>query len=384
MKLQILLTAFILLIMPSFPSSLSQTIPTCLNAFSKFEMLTFDPGPDESHHTYQPTLEWYGDCILIGATGGIWLYDATQSQNMIQLVDIKDSTVNTLAVNPKTLTIGFSIPQEPTVYLFGAGTSLQRFQVSGDRVTEITFVPGGDQIAVASSVIADFEGSYFYYDARVEIWNSTQEVITTIARDVAFIQDVAFTDDEHHILWRGINPGYIGDEIEYWDLENQSLIWTYSDLMRGFEQLSVNDPLVVTMISAAGETLAIGGLSGYHDWDDYLGTGAALWDLESGTRFQEITINNRGSSENDFYLTSLDLSFNGKILATAQNNGNIRLWDIQSNTLITEEEVGLVGIYQLLFSPDNTLISVLNNEEVLILDASPLQVITSFQLPDRT
>jgi WD40 repeat protein len=375
MRLRTLLLTIIIalaLCVPVFGQSAS-----CLDDFHDFGVLNPNVNPAIRNETYEPRIAWYGDCILVGSSNGLWLYDPNQPDNPVQLAGIEDRAVVNVAVNPQTQSIAFNIAQEPTVYIIASDMSVSTIQATGDAVTAIAFSDDGNLTMVASSEILEYEGTGFYHDARVQIWNNEQPV-TTLTSNVQLIFDVFITTDEQNVLTNGANSGYVGNVIEYWDLETASRLWDYSDLLSDLVQWTINDPLLVMIVSAQNHTLAFGGLDGYHDLGEYYGTAVHIWNADSQTRINEIIISRRGLGNDNNYLTGLDLNPDGSTLATVQNDGVVRLWNVAEGSVISETNISITDTKQIMFNTNGELLAVLGKDGIVILNTDPLEEIALF------
>lgn len=362
-------------------STVSGQATSCLDAFRDFRMLEPTVGPTARNQSYLPTMAWYGECIVVGANDGLWLYDPKRSDDIVQLARIEDRAINNVAVNPETLVIAFGVAQESVVHLINLDLSVSSIRASGDAVTDITFSSDGSMIAVASSDIVGDEG--FYYDSRVQIWDDDWRPVASLqSDDISFVTKTFVNVAGHSVVLHKNRQGYFGDEVEYWDLETASRSWDYSDLLRSLEVWTPRDPLLVLSVSSRNHTLALGGLDGYHDWDDYIGTAVHIWDTNSQQRIHEIVIHTRGLG-ND-YLADLTLNSDGLILATAQNEGIIRLWNTIDGSMIDETNLSIGEIHQLEFSADDQMLSILDEAVIVVFDVEPLEEIISFVLNDAT
>ena len=374
-----LLPFIILVSIGCLPISAQST--SCLDLFRGFRVFEPEVNPTGRDEFYVSTIAWYGKCILIGSSDGLWLYNLYQPDNAIKLARIEGRTISNVAVNPVSQTIAFSITEEPTVYLIDSDTEVSSLTSSGQAVTAISFSPDGSLMAVASSDIDNLNG--FYHDARVQIWNSEHELLTVLSGDAQQFVDVFITSDGSSVLTHGVNWGYIGDIVEYWDLDTDSLIWDYSDLLRSLDQWSINDPLAVTLVSARDVVLALGGLDGFMHWDEFYGTAVHIWDSNTQTRLNEIVIHRRGSDHDD-PLRSMALSSDGLTLATAQLDGTINLWSTIDGSLLSETVLSAGVVYQLAFSADDGLLSALSDQAVVVLNVEALEEIASFDVVPRS
>lgn len=355
-------------------------VTSCLDPFQDFDALEPEVSSDTSDQTYQATMVWYGECILIGSDAGLWLYDPEHPNAVVQLAAVEDSAIVHVAVNPANQQIAFNIAHQPIVYLINPASTVESITAEAQVVTSVAFSENGNSLAVASSETFEYEGAEFYDAGRVQVWNIAENLVSTILSDSAIITYIYLASDGDYVLTHRVDPGYIGDNITYWQIEDASSVWSYSDLLRSLDTWSVNDPLAVLLVEANNGVLALGGLDGYHDWDDYYGTGVHLWDMDSLTRIQEIVIHRRGGNQDDQHLTQLALNTEGTILATIQNNGVIRTWDTRDGVVMGEFSSEFTGTVQLQFSPEGGKLAVLNNEEALVLNVHSMEEIASFNL----
>jgi WD40 repeat protein len=132
------------------------------------------------------------------------------------------------------------------------------------------------------------------------------------------------------------------------------------------------------IVSAQNHTLAFGGLDGYHDLGEYYGTAVHIWNADSQTRINEIIISRRGLGNDNNYLTGLDLNPDGSTLATVQNDGVVRLWNVAEGSVISETNISITDTNQIMFNTNGELLAVLGKDGIVILNTDPLEEIALF------
>lgn len=362
---------------------------SCIETYEGFDAIAFEIRPDDSDniHEYIRTMTWYTDsrCIVIGSTSGLWLYDIDHPTYPLMLASHSDRTIDNIAINPVDSRIAFSVTQEPTVYIINTDQTTSTFTADSPAVTSIAFSPDGMLMAIASSKVGEFEeGVYgFYHEPKVQIRNTlAQTQLALLTPDTGFVESMFFTSDNRHLLTSGIRPGYIGNDVEYWDITSTSPIWNYSDLLCGLEQWSFNDPLAVEMVSMRGETLALGGLDGYHDYDEYYGNGIHIWDAERQQRISEIVVNRPDYKDDENWLADIAFNSDGSTLVSGNTNGVLRLWQIPDGSQIAEFNIEITHVQQIDFSPNDQFLAILSENEVVIWDVERMEEYTSFDLPN--
>jgi len=353
---------------------------SCLSDFRDFEMLQPEITPSVHDLTYKARMAWYGECIVFGSDTGLWLYDPEHPNFPTQLVVVEDRAITHIAVNPTSQLIAFSVAQQPIVYLINPSVAIEPITAEAQVVTSIAFSEDGSSLAIASSDIFEYEGAEFYDSGRVQVWNVAESRASTVLSGSALISYIFLPLNADYVLTHGVDPGYIGDNVEYWQIEDVSLVWSSDSLLRSLDLWSPNDPLAVSLVEASNGVLALGGLDGYHDWDEYYGTGVHLWNMDTLTRIHEIVIHRRGVNQDDQYLTQLALNSEGSMLATAQNNGVLRTWDVRDGIALGKFNINFRGNIQLQFSPDSEKLAVLSDEQGLVLDVQSMEEIISFDV----
>ncbi len=359
-----------------------QAQPTsCLDAFRSFTPLEPEIHPTARNESYGHVAAWYADsrCIVVGSQTGLWLYGIDQPDSPLQLAQISERAIGNIAVNPVDSTIAFNVAQEPTVYLIhpdGTSTSLS---ASGEAVTSIAFSPDGSLLAVASAKIDDEIG--LYYDPRVQIWNFSVQYQTELLIDDYYdaVNAIFFSPDNQYILTDSMRQGYIGNKVDYWDIANSTKLWSYEDeLFRSIQQWSPNDPFLPFVAIMHDRIVALGGINGWLDYDDYYGTGIHIWDAKTQLRKLEIVVFERGIGvENEL----VDIAFNsdGTQIASGQTDGLIQFWNV-SDGKQTRAFQSSLDLKAVSFSLDDRFLAVTGEREIQIWDIAEKRIHSVMQL----
>lgn len=367
--------SFLLIFTFSLIVSESQT-QSCLDEFASFDVLSPEITNPNTNYVYPPVISWYSNdqCLLVGLSNGLWLYDVERVNSPVQLAAISAKSITNIAVNPANMNIAFSVQEESLVYVINSEGNTATLEVTGDAVTNISFSPDGQLLAIASSELAELEGTMFYVESRIEIWDSGQNLILTIPTNNSGIAGIFFSTNNEDLLFHSYDSGYIGDNVEYWNITTNTRLWTYYDLMR--DNFTINDPMAISMVTMRDDRVFFGGLYGYMDWDDYYGTAVQIWNTETMARESEIIVNRRGGAENDQNLQAFSLNCDGSELATAQSGGIIRIWQLENSSEISDFVQPDTQIYSVLYSPSCVHLAIVAEHEVMILNLERIELET--------
>lgn len=212
----------------------------------------------------------------------------------------------------------------------------------------------------------------------INLWNpATGALVNVLNGNQAFIGDVAFSPVED-ILATGSRDGHI----DIWNTDTGELIrtWEAADL----DGLS---------FSADGSLLASGG---YKDlsvkvWNAHTGalihtltpTGHDVFDIEFST--EDLTLAAVGwgaidiwdantginirSIDKDLgrFLICVDISQDGRILATGKDDGIISFWDMKKGIHLQDLKDTEMEIHDIAFSPDGTTLASVGNDDIVRL-----------------
>ena len=254
-------------------------------------------------------------------------------------------------------------------------------------VNNIKFTPDGTQLAVGTSI------GVWLYDANTgtEIALLTQNSDVDRKQGRSYINVLAFSTDNSTLAC-----GDLDGKIELWDLETRSLKSTFEGPERVVRTLMFTEestklayaigwggtrwgndgtarlwnltddthkPIVAALeqtkeelhvvFSADGRLLAAACASAY--WGKKKGIPAIqLWDIAT----EQLLFTVKKQTEN---IEALTFSPNGKVLASAEASSGIRLWDVESGTLLGTLKAA-PSSKVLAFSPDSRLLATGNSE----------------------
>ena len=260
------------------------------------------------------------------------------------------------------------------------------------RVNDIKFTPDGTQLAVGTSV-----GVWLYdADTGAEIALYTENSGVDRVQGKSYINVLAFSADGHTLAC-----GDLDGNIEVWDLETRSLKSTFAGNGRPIKTLMFTEedtklayaigwggprwgndgttglwnltddthkPIVAALeqtkaelhvvFSPDGRLFAAASASAY--WRKKKEIPAIqLWDINT----EQLLFTVDKQTEN---IEALAFSPNGKVLASAEASSRIRLWDVESGTLLSTLKAA-ASSKVLAFSPDSRLLATGSPEGIVQL-----------------
>ena len=256
----------------------------------------------------------------------------TPTVTLDQLYELNSGAgpVYSLAWSPNSSKIATASYGNIKLWNIDSGTILDTLQGHSSYVWGVSWSPDGNKIASASQ------------DGTVRLWNSsTNENIATFNTGWAFC--VAWSPDGERLV-----SGNSSDNIRIWDTNVDTLVSSYS-----LDEESSFPGTICIGWSNNANTIAAGYWSGT----------ILILDSESGSIL--IVLNGYTSARSD--VNGLAWSPDGKILATAHQDGKIRLWNSttgeQINTLIGHTS----WVRGVAWSPDGTMIATTSEDRGLFI-----------------
>jgi WD40 repeat protein len=252
-----------------------------------------------------------GTTLAIGATLGVWLYDARDLQAAPRLIE--DADVQAVAFNA-TGDLLATAGGDGSVNVWQAATGESQAAlglVPTGRATRIAFSPDGETLALGTA------------DNKALLWRfreAGEPEPLLLGVHTAGVEGVAFSPDG---TW--VASASRDFSVRLWDVARRAEIAVFE---------VPETPLLGVAISPDGQRVAAGSA----------GTGVYLWEIASGQ--QTLLEGHVGNVDR------LAFSADGSRLATAGADASIRLWNVASGAT----EVSLMGhqdwIRGLAFSPD--------------------------------
>ncbi len=253
---------------------------------------------------------------------GIRLWDVTTGA---ELKRITIEGVSSIAFSPDGKTIaGGNVNGTIKLWNVPAGDGLRTLEKHSSSINSVTFSPDGKLLASGGD------------DGTVRLWNLIARAqIRLLTGNGESISSIAFSPNGK-LLASGRRDG----TINLWDVGNGALIHS----IKGYKRWSV---ITSVTFDPSGEKLATSSIA--HG-------GVKLWDVATGKELRTFTGN-----RND--INSLAFSPDGKILAGADIESTVDIWEVDNGILLRSiavdtSDLALPNIcYSVAFSPDNKVLA---------------------------
>ncbi|NEP26755.1 AAA-like domain-containing protein, partial [Moorena sp. SIO3I6] len=267
------------------------------------------------------------------------------SDNIVKLWNLEDlKDLEPATIEPQTLrghrsriwSVSFSpdgqtlasASADSTVKLWALNsTEPQTLEAHGGDVKNVSFSPDGKLLAFASS------------DNTVKLWQVEDGIVLyTLEGHGSSVRSVSFSPDGKLLA-----SGSSDKTVKLWQVEDGKLLQTlegHRSLVRSvsFSPVSLASPEGVGRILASASSDKT----------------VKLWQVEDGTLLQTLdhSLSEANSPLGYLAVTSISFSPNGKTIASASSDGNVRLWNVENGTLVQTLEAHSSWTKSVSFSPN--------------------------------
>ena len=161
----------------------------------------------------------------------------------------------------------------------------------------------------------------------IKVWDLQRGTATTLGRHADAVNSIAFSPDGRSLVSGG--DDYV---FKVWDIPSQRLLLTRDHVTdRRRSQVKA------VRFSPDGETVVT---AGQH---------VKLWDTNN---YAEIT-----TLRHDAWVWAVAFSAPGGLLATGDDHGKVRVWNLQNRRILDTLDADSTAVYTLAFSPDNQILA---------------------------
>lgn len=329
--------------------------------------------------------------LLAAATAiGIWLYDVQTGKEITMLPHLKK--VNTLAFSNdgKILAAGESEYQgyESAVRLWDieTGKKISSFIGNWKEIKTLAYTPDGKNLVIAGGskdwtekiwtwnptdgihqqnvvdlshlkgfpgttlvlsqngrLLANVVKSEKKQNRKIEIWdvNTGQQISTLDDSVLGSVSTMAFSPDEKTLVKSDT------DEIQFWDIETGKLS----------SYINTSTYLHTLIYSPDGNHIATGSRDGIVCMWKIPTHGNSILQRVRGALFGKQTKTYWGHAES-FRFNTITISSDNKMIASANTDGTVRTWNIETCTEITSVHQHFGNVQTFAFTENNTLTSI--------------------------
>lgn len=224
------------------------------------------------------------------------------------------------------------------IKMWNVATGQEHHTLNGGlgSIREVAFSPDGQYLASASCGLQDDSNQCI--QGEIKVWNVvTEDEILTLSGHSNYVETIEFSPDG-----RSLASGSRDNSIIFWDLATGGELFTIEGHRDTVNSIAFS-PDGTTLVSASCKSNNSRGFCNAGE--------IKLWDIASQTEI--LTLEGHSSEVND-----VAFSPDGQLIASASFDRSINLWDVSTGQLIlTLFEHDSQVITSVAFSPDGTLLA---------------------------
>jgi uncharacterized protein with WD repeat len=249
-----------------------------------------------------------------------------------------------------------------------------------DKINSLSFSPQGKFLTSASE------------DSNIIVWDLDNEKMKVFTRHLGAVNNVIFSPNGKILASAGVDK-----KIKLWNWKSQSdsLIHTFTDFRNSLYDISFHPNGQILASADEASNVRLWGLDNYQQIElpnkikGYSATFTPdgktiittidekiiLWNVDDGKKIGELIGHEKGIS-----VYKVNVSPNGKLLASASGDKSVKIWDIKKQKLITTFLGHKDEVRDVTFSHDGKLLaSAAADKTVKVWDVQKQSEITTFK-----
>lgn len=256
--------------------------------------------------------------LAVAGSAGVWLYDA-KIGGEIALLTGHTKPVSSVAFSPQgDLLVSGSYDGKLRIWNPSTHQLIRELNTEG-KVAAIVFSPDGRTLVNTVGNRMQFWGTHLWYQKHKRYATSSS------------IEDLAFSPDGGMIA-----SASISDEIHLWNAQTGDNIFAFDDERGGMTSINFAPSGPRLAFSPDGKTLA----STATDFSRGKNERIMLWNTQTGELSATFAEEDRGLSD---VVSTVQFSADGNTLISANRDGTLREWDVQTGENIVLFEKGENG-----------------------------------------
>lgn len=345
-------------------------VPGGIWAGSEFDV---SPGSMQAG-AFRARLVWVpdGEHFLISYSGSIWRFDKSgqyPAELVLEIPELSDNMVLAINSTGTLLAAGAFSYSEVMLWDYPSLELVGRIAVDSKYVSSLQFSPDDSLLAIAGSNRSP--DGFSFTDFRIEVWNVVQMSQEVILQDgfIPVKPNMAFLDGNRQLFVTGssFQADYDIYYVQLWDLET----------------LTQSEPLpqrrtIMTAPIIQGDFLVVPLLTDHQNFGLI-----QVWELQTELVVHEFADPSGFVSNPHAFVKTLAMSHDETLLATGNGVGQLRVWNVETETELVEFERQADYFDQLAFSPDGSLlVSTSLDGTVRVWDIGALEEVAVLTLSD--